>query len=110
MEMSQHLPPWLPEWEGAAELAAQTDIARLRADVADLVGYVLAEDTTVLDSLPEEVESALVTPLTMLGRVHDDGTDPVELVAAARLVRRSVAGCLDRCPDPVRARLLKLPS
>lgn len=107
--MSTELPSWMPERLDAASLVQELDIEQLRADVTDLVEFALAEDTGFLDSLPEEVESALVTPLLLLGRVNSTNSDPVELVVAAQLVRRSVNDYLIRCPAELTARLMKLP-
>lgn len=107
--MTIDLPAWLSEWEGAEAVAASIDMATLRANAQDLVSYVLAEDTCVLDSLPEAIESALITPIAILGRVCDENRSTVELVVAARLVRRSAAGLFAQCSSELLAKLLRLP-
>jgi hypothetical protein len=103
------LPAWLPEWQDATAVMAQLDIGTLRRDVDSLVNLVLAEDTRFLDSLPAAVESAIVTPLLLLERINSDGTDALELVVAARLLRRSMNDVIDECPPELSSRLQKLP-
>jgi hypothetical protein len=107
--MTDELPPWLPEWNGASEVAARIDVARLRADIHDLVDYVLAEESVVLDSLPADLESSLVPPLALLAHLIERDSSVVELVVAARLVRRAAKNHLDDCPPEVARRLAKLP-
>ena len=102
------LPPYLPEWVGAEVLADQLDTGELRRIAGELVKLVLAEDTSVLDSLPESVESALVTPLMILETARTSG-DVVRLVVAARLVRRGAETVMEQCPPDVKDKLLRLP-
>ena len=66
---SSLLPPWLPDWEGAVEIAERIDAAGLRGLVGELLDLVFPEDTVFLDSLPESLESALVSPLNVLAEV-----------------------------------------
>jgi hypothetical protein len=84
-------------------------MAALSEAISALVELVLADDTTLLDALPEPVEASLVTPLSMLASINDDGTDPVALVVGARLVRRSLNPYLRICPPDLVAAISRLP-
>jgi hypothetical protein len=104
------LPPWLPEWDDAESIAQTVDIEALRGAVRDLVDLVLSEDTGVLDSLPSALESALVAPLVTLAQIADQDGTAIELVVAARLVRRSVYGQLDGSPTELVELVSRLPT
>jgi uncharacterized membrane protein len=80
-----------PEWNGAEAIAREVDLEQLKAAVTDLVDYVFAEDTRLLDTLPSKVESALVSPLSVLARLHDVSACVVDLVVACR-VRTALGG------------------
>lgn len=103
------LPPWLPEWDGAEAVAEQIDTGELEVTIENLGNLVFAEDTVFLDSLPEIVESALVTPLSTLMSVHSSHENLTELIVAARLVRRSIAPCLDMVPQELLTLIQALP-
>lgn len=103
------LPPWLPEWAGAEAAAERIDVGRLKDTIEHVVNLVLAEDAVFLDSLPEVLESALVTPVGILDDIHSSHGSPVELVVAARLVRRSVAPYLDIVPPNLLTLIKDLP-
>lgn len=107
--MVVNLPPWLREWAGAEAIAAGIDPAALRADVRELVDAVLSEDGAALDALPEAVESALVAPLAVLAELEEQDAGLVELVVAARVVRRSVRPVAGQCPPELLERIMKLP-
>ena len=74
----------------------------------ELVESVFAEDTVYLDALPERIESAIVTPLSMLADALDRGNDD-EVLAAARLVRRCVEPLPADAPDGLRRLVERLP-
>ncbi|QMU74874.1 hypothetical protein GXW83_02900 [Streptacidiphilus sp. PB12-B1b] len=106
---SSLLPSWLPDWVGAEEISAETNSDILRMRVGELIDLVFTEDTIFLDSLSESLESALISPLGILGQIHDMDADPVELVVACRLVRRSVIPYLDGAPESLRILIEALP-
>ncbi|MGW1228321.1 hypothetical protein [Streptomyces sp. NPDC002530] len=106
---SSVLPPWLPEWEGAAEIAEKCDANALRELVGKLLDLVFAEDTVFLDSLPDALESALVSSLNPLSETYESDAAPVNLVVASRLVRRSVLPYTDGGPEELKALIETLP-
>ena len=100
---------WLPDWEGADAESRSCDVAALRVRAQELVDLVLAEDTEYLDALPEDIESAIVTPLSTLSAALDEGTD-VEVVVASRVVRRVVTPLLAAAPEDLRRLIGRLPA
>jgi hypothetical protein len=102
------LPPWLPDWEGAETATHATDIEAVRRCAQGLVDLVFTDDTVYLDSLPDELESALVSPLGILSDVLEGGSD-VELLVASRLLRRSIGSYLADAPQELRQLLHSLP-
>ncbi|MER5625687.1 hypothetical protein ABT061_32080 [Streptosporangium sp. NPDC002544] len=107
MSLSNHVPSWIPAWQGAEQIAQDLDAEALRTAARKLVDLVLTDDTIVLDSLPEAVESNLVTPLTILVSVLDKPSSTLELVVAARLVRQSAL--LSLCPPELGVLIRQLP-
>nr|BFE61237.1 hypothetical protein GCM10020063_057630 [Dactylosporangium thailandense] len=69
------LPAYLPEWRGAESATAASDMPMVRQRARELVDLVLAEDTRYLDALPETIESAIVTPLSILSHALGQGSD-----------------------------------
>ena len=106
--ISYRLHPWLPEWIGAEQQLHHVDVAALRARAQELVDLVLTEDSVYLDALPEHIESSLITPLAILAKVLEDGSD-VEVLVAARLVGRGAATWVAEAPDDLRRLLTSLP-
>ncbi|WP_406094722.1 hypothetical protein [Kitasatospora purpeofusca] len=106
---SSLLPPWLPDWEGVEDIATRIDAASLRERVGKLLDLVFTEDTILLDSLPETLESALVSPLNILGEIYESAASLTELVVASRLVRRSVISYLKDGPDELKVLIEALP-
>jgi hypothetical protein len=106
---SSLLPPWLPDWEGAEEISRRVDEAALRGHVAALLDLVFTDDAVFLDSLPGDLESALVSPLNILGEIHEHGANLTELVVASRLVRRSTVSYLHQGPEKLRDLIESLP-
>jgi hypothetical protein len=106
---TMRLPDRLPDWEGAERIAAQIDPVSLRMTVGQLVDLVLSEDVVFLDSLDDILESAIVVPLTILAGIYDDKRPLVELVVAARLVRRSVESYLEDAPQELVDLIYALP-
>jgi hypothetical protein len=94
---------------GAEEIAAETDQRSLRMRAGALIDLVFAEDPILLDSLSDGLESALVSPLEILGKVYEMGADPVEMVVACRLVKRSAIPYLDGGPESLRILIEALP-
>lgn len=94
---------------GAEEISAEIDQDILRMRVGELIDLVFAEDTILLDSLSEGLESALISPLGILGQIYDMGTGPVELVVACRMVRRSAIPYLYDAPESLRILIEALP-
>ncbi len=84
------------------------DIDELRKVAQGLVDLVLTDDCVFLDSLPDELESNVVTPLTLLARVLNGPDDPVELIKAAHLVK-VCAKPTDACPAELNELLRQLP-
>jgi hypothetical protein len=106
---SVDLPSWLPDWERAEAEVRASDVSALRSHAQELVDLVLAEDTEFLDALPEDIESAIVTPLSTLSVALEEGTD-VELVVASRVVRRTVTPFLAEAPEDLRRLIGHLPA
>lgn len=106
---SSLLPPWLPDWEGAVEIAGRIDADGLRGLVGELLDLVFTEDTVFLDSLPEGLESALVPPLNILAEIYEGGASPTELVVASRLVRRSSIPYINDGPEELKVLIEALP-
>jgi hypothetical protein len=102
------LPSWLPDWKGAGAASRTCDVAALRLRAQELVDLVLTDDTKYLDALPENIESAIVTPLGVLSAALDEGTD-VEVIVASRLVRRAVTPFLAQAPEDLRRLIGHLP-
>lgn len=103
------LPAYLPEWRGAESATAAADMPMLRQRARELVDLVLAEDTRYLDALPETIESAIVTPLSILSHALDQGSD-VDVLVASRLVRRSVEYLLTEAPPQLQYLVTGLPT
>lgn len=106
--MVDRLPAWLPDWSGAGRIAEEVDVVVLRAVVRSLINVVFTDDTALLDSLGDSLESSLVTPLGILSEVYESG-DLVELIVAARLVKRSPIGHLGGAPTGLRMLIEALP-
>src|SRR5262245_18077610 len=102
------LPPWMPEWVGADELADRIDADELRAIADAFVDLVFDEATVLLDSLPEDAESTLVGPMGYLTAARDHGS-LTDLVAATRLVRRCMEPYLPVVPGELAALIRALP-
>ncbi|WP_433076967.1 hypothetical protein ACQP1P_33300 [Dactylosporangium sp. CA-052675] len=102
-------PAYLPEWRGAESATAASDMSMVRQRARELVGLVLAEDTRYLDALPETIESAIVTPLSILSHALDQGSD-VDVLVASRLVRRSVEYLLTEAPPQLQYLVTGLPT
>ncbi|GII47804.1 hypothetical protein Psi02_42280 [Planotetraspora silvatica] len=105
--MSNHLPHYLPAWQGVDQIAQGLDVDALRATARELVDLVLTEDDVYLDALPDTVETSLVTPLGILASVLEGPSTFVELVVAARLVRKSAP--IAQCPPELVALIRQLP-
>lgn len=102
------LPSWLPDWAGAEAESRKSDVSALRLRAQELVDLVLTEDTEYLDALPASIESAIVTPLSVLSDSLDEGTD-VEVIVASRLVRRAIDPFLKEAPEELRRLIGYLP-
>ncbi|WP_147312341.1 hypothetical protein [Thermomonospora umbrina] len=103
------LPLWLPEWNGAEDAGKEIGIERVSFIVARLIDLVLTDDAAVLDSLPPDIESALIGPLDTLASVYEGGGSLTELVVAARLVRRSVMPYLRGTHEEMESLIRSLP-
>jgi hypothetical protein len=106
--MVDRLPARLPDWSGAERIANEIDVVALRLVVRSLIDMVFTDDTALLDSLGDSLESSLVTPLGILSDVYEDG-DLVEMIVAARLVKRSAISHLSGVPTGLRMLIEALP-
>jgi hypothetical protein len=102
------LPTWHPDWVGAEEAVERLNPAGLRLRAQELVELVFGHGDRYLDALPEDIGSSIVTPLAMLSQALDHGTD-VEVLVAARLVRRSVESLLAEAPIMLRSLVREMP-
>jgi len=109
LKLTSSLPSWLPDWAGVEEIAAQTDSDILRTQVAELLDLVFTDDTIFLDSLSEDLESALVPPLNILGEIYESTASLTELIVACKLVRRSVISYLNDGPQTLKVLIEALP-
>lgn len=103
------IPEWLPDWEGAEDVAKRINGDSLRKAVADLLELVYSDDTVYMDSLPEELESALISPLGFLAEAYEANESIIDVIVAARLVRRSVVGLIDSGPDNLKRLIESFP-
>lgn len=85
------------------------DEINLRARVGELLELVFAEDTILLDSLPENLEAELVATLGVLADVYRGSGSLTEIIVAARLVRRSTISLLDGVPRKLKDLITGLP-
>ncbi|MEO3974992.1 hypothetical protein [Streptomyces sp. CAU 1734] len=106
---SRLLPSWLPDWDGAEEIAGRIDPIVLHEQVGKLLDLVFADNTAFLDSLSEALESSLVPPLNILGEIYESRTSLTEFVVASRLVRRSAIPYLDDGPVELKVLIENLP-
>jgi hypothetical protein len=74
-----------------------------------MVDLVFTDDTVLLDSLAGDLEAALVPPLDAMAGLLDEQAGLLELVVAARLIRRSMAPLLGKVPKELRLLLEQLP-
>lgn len=109
MNKSPLLPEWLPEWNGAQEIVDKVDVVDLRRRVRELLGLVFTEDTVLLDSLGDELESALVSPLGTLAEIYEAKASDVDLVVACRLVRGAAIPYVAAAPEKLRKLIEELP-
>ena len=106
--VSKSLPLRLAEWQGAQEVAASIDERVFRKTVHDLVELVLPEDMSFIDSLSPDLESSLITPISILAEVKDS-ENLAEVVVAVRVVRHAVEMYRDQVPPELSALLDSLP-
>lgn len=107
---SSLLPPWLPDWDGADEAAAVLNLDALRDTADALLDLVFADDDELLDSLPDDVQASVVPTLGLLGQTLEEGLTGADLVAAARLVRRTAQPYLSRLPKELTVLIEALPA
>ncbi|MEV7229528.1 hypothetical protein AB0M79_21240 [Polymorphospora sp. NPDC051019] len=100
------LPLWLPEWKGAEAEVQRINMPGLRLHAQAFLDLVFSED--YLDTLPEGLESAIVSPAGILAEAIDGGTN-VEVIVASRLVRRAVESFLEDAPGDLRRLICQFP-
>jgi hypothetical protein len=81
----------------------------VEADAANAGHLVFTEDTVFLDSLPESLESVLVSTLNVLAEIYEGDANSTELVVASRLVRRSVFPYINDGPEELKVLIEALP-